>query len=146
MQPRFNRCVHTMSALWGVKQNDGYRTKKYWFKKLKQYGKHRAWNSQSLCKYSIPLNVHRQRGFQNICHSYMCRLFQWSFLLIFLIQICLSNYISWSLSNNPFIIWTREIKQGLFPLRKPKNQWFKITDCQPGVILSPSLSPSPGAI
>lgn len=30
-------------------------------KKLKQYGKHEAWNPQSLRKYSIPLNVHRQR-------------------------------------------------------------------------------------
>lgn len=40
MQPRFNRCVHTMSALWGVKQNDGYRTKNVDFKKLKQYGKY----------------------------------------------------------------------------------------------------------
>lgn len=76
MQPRFNRCVHTMSALWGVKQNDRYGTKKKMLiwkrkkekeKKLKQYGKHEAWNSQSLCKYTPPLNVHRQRGFENIC-------------------------------------------------------------------------------
>lgn len=67
MQPRFHRCVHTMSALWGVKQNDGYRTKKYWFKKIQQYGKQGTWNFQSLCKWSIPLNVHRQRGLGNIC-------------------------------------------------------------------------------
>lgn len=40
MQPRFNRCVHTMSALWGVKQNYVYRTKNVDLKKLKQYGKY----------------------------------------------------------------------------------------------------------
>lgn len=40
MQPRFNRCVHTMSALWGVKPSDGYGTKNVDFKKLKQYGKY----------------------------------------------------------------------------------------------------------
>lgn len=40
MQPRFNRCAHTISALWELKQNDGYRTKNVDFKKLKQYGKH----------------------------------------------------------------------------------------------------------
>lgn len=36
-------------------------------KKIQQYGKQGTWNSQSLCKSSIPLNVHRQRGLGNIC-------------------------------------------------------------------------------
>lgn len=53
--------------MMGTEQKNVDLKKKRKEKKFKQYGKHEAWNSQSLCKYTIPLNVHRQRGFENIC-------------------------------------------------------------------------------